>query len=598
MSVVLGLNAFHGDAAAVAVRDGRVVAAVAEERFTRVKHQAGFPERALAWALEEAAGGDWREVDALAVARLPRANLARKVWHALRHPRSLPRALGRVKNLRAVQGIAERVAWTFGAAAAAPRLVSVEHHVAHAASAFFVSPFEEAACLTVDGFGDFVSSLSAVGRGTTLEPFQRVCWPHSVGLFYTALTQHLGFPHYGDEYKVMGLAAHGEPRFAGLLEGVLQLRPGGRYALDLRYFRHVTEGIEMSWEAGAPVLGDVFTPALETLLGPRRNPQDPLEQRHKDLAASVQAVYERALFHLVRHVVARTGLRRLCLAGGCAQNSLANGRLYEECGIEALFVQPAAGDDGTALGAALWVAHAEQGRHRAEPMEHAALGPGFSVDEVERALAALLPGVPADGHAHESLQVARVTDERALVEETARAIAQGEVVGWYQGRGEWGPRALGQRSILADPRRADARELLNVRIKRREPFRPFAPSVLQEALGDWFVDARPDPFMTQVFSVRPDCRARIPAVVHADGTGRVQSVDRRVLPRYAALLDAFREQTGVPMLLNTSFNESEPIVNTPQEALDCFLRTRMDRLVLGNAVVVRSASVLPLAGTS
>lgn len=588
MSLVLGVNAFHGDAAAAAVRDGRIVGAVAEERFSRRKHQAGFPEAALRWVLAESAGGDWGAVSALAVARRPRAHLLRKLLHALRHPRSLGRAFGRLKNLRAVEGLRERVERVFGLAAGrGPAVIGVEHHLAHLASAFFVSPFDEAACLTVDGFGDFVSSLSGVGRGTTVEVFDRLCWPHSLGLYYTAITQHLGFPRYGDEYKVMGLAAYGQPTLLGPLEQVLHVAQDGRYALDLRCFRHVREGIEMSWSEGEPLLGDVFTPRLEMLLGPRRLPEEPLTQRHMDLAASAQALYERAFVRRVRALLARTGLKRLCLAGGCAQNSLANGKLYEQAGVEELFVQPAAGDDGTALGAALWVAHVNQGQPRTEVQTHAAFGPEATAEDLRQLLVGALPDVAPDGRWHGDLALERVPEERALAAATAEALEAGEVVGWFQGRAEWGPRALGQRSILADPRRADARELLNVRIKRRESFRPFAPSVLAEHVGDWFVGGRPDPFMTQVFPVRPERRAQIPAVVHADGTGRLQAVDRRVLPLYAALIEAFHARTGVPLVLNTSFNENEPIVNHPREALDCFLRTRMDRLVLGSWVLRR-----------
>jgi len=587
VTVVVGVNAFHGDAAAAAVHDGRIAGAVAEERFTRRKHQAGFPTQALSWVVEEASGGDWREVDALCVARKPRAYLVRKALHVVRHPRSAGRALARVRNLRAVEGLRGRAARELGLAEdQLPPLVGVEHHLAHVASSFFVSPFEEAACLTVDGFGDFVSSMACVGRGNDVRVLRRHTWPHSLGLFYTAVTQYLGFPHYGDEYKVMGLAAYGEPRFVRELEQVLDVADDGGFHLDLTYFRHVSEGVDMSWDQGEPVLGDILTPAWETLLGPRRGREDEVEQRHMDLAASAQALYERALIALVRHLLPRAGTRKLCLAGGCAQNSLANGKLYEHAGVEELFVQPAAGDDGTSLGAALWHAHVDRGQARGEVQHTAAFGPGATPAAIEEALHGRLPALRA-GAEHDGFTLDVAPDDARLAADTAEALVGGEVVGWFQGRAEWGPRALGQRSILADPRRTDARELLNVRIKRRERFRPFAPSVLAEHLTSWFPDARPDPFMTQVFLMDPAKRDLAPAVVHADGTGRTQCVDRRHLPLYAALIDAFHERTGVPLVLNTSFNESEPIVNSPAEALDCFLRTNMDRLVLGRHVVRR-----------
>ena len=351
----------------------------------------------------------------------------------------------------------------------------------------------------------------------------------------------------------------------------------------------------MTWEDGEPTLGDVFTPALETLLGPRRQPQDEIEQRHKDLAASLQAVYEERFVALVREVLRRTGLKRLCLAGGCAMNSLANGRLLEQVELDDIYIQSAAGDAGTALGAALWVQHAVLGMPREFVMDHAYWGPQFGEADIRRALAEAIPGSDGNDGRWNALRVVTIRDEDFLVEETAAAIAAGEVVGWYQGRSEWGPRALGNRSILADPRRADMREVLNVKIKRREPFRPFAPSILEERTGDWFTLSYPDPFMIKVYPIRPEKRPLIPAVTHADGTGRLQTVSKRINPRYWKLICAFERATGVPLVLNTSFNENEPIVNTPAEALDCFLRTRMDRLVMRDIVVSRAG--IPMHGT-
>jgi carbamoyltransferase len=467
----------------------------------------------------------------------------------------------------------------------------VEHHLAHVASAFFCSPFDDAMCLTVDGFGDFVSTMLAVGRGNSVEVLQRVHFPHSLGLFYTAITQFLGFLGFGDEYKVMGLAAYGEPTFADKLRQVVPARTDGTFVLDLRYFRHLSEGVDMTWEDGSPELGLVYTPALTELLGPARRPDEELTQRHKDFAASLQAVYEERFFALVRALQKRTGLPRLALAGGCAMNSLANGRLFDRTDVQDVYVQAAAGDAGTALGAALWVQHAELGLPRGFVMEHCSWGPRYGEAEVRAAIAARLPGSGGkDGRYSETsgeILVAAAPDEDRLCADTAAAIARGEVVGWYQGRSEWGPRALGNRSIVADPRRGDMKDVLNLKIKRRESFRPFAPSVLEERTGDWFTIDYPDPFMIKVYPIRPEKRPQVPAVTHVDGTGRLQTVSQRANPRYWKLIRAFEQETGVPMILNTSFNENEPIVNTPAEALDCFLRTRMDRLVLGEVVVWR-----------
>ncbi len=592
MSRVLGLSAYHADASAAAVVDGRFVAGVEEERFRRIKHWAGFPEQAARFCLEEMGTG-LSGVAALAVARQPRAYLGRKAWLALTHPRSLRRALGRARNLRQVASLEERIAEAFGGPA--PKLHPVEHHLAHVASAFFCSPFEEAMCLTVDGFGDFVSTMMAVGRGSSIDVLERVHFPHSLGLFYTAITQFLGFPGFGDEYKVMGLAAYGEPSFADKLGRVVPARPGdpfGTFELDLRYFRHLSEGVDMTWEDGAPELGTVYTPALEKLLGLARRPGEELTQRHKDMAASLQKVYEDRLFALVRALGKRTGMKKLALAGGCAMNSLANGRIFERTDVEDVFIQAAAGDAGTSLGAALWVHHAELGAPRnGFVMEHSYWGPAYGEPEIRRAVAAALPGSEGrDGLWGEiRIETIAMADEDRLAAETAAAIARGDVVGWYQGRSEWGPRALGNRSILADPRRGDMKDVLNLKIKRRESFRPFAPSVLEERTDEWFTIDYPDPFMIKVYPIRPEKRPLIPAVTHVDGTGRLQTVSKRANPRYWKLISAFERETGVPMVLNTSFNENEPIVNTPAEALDCFLRTRMDRLVMGDVVLSRSA---------
>jgi len=590
MSRLLGLSVYHADSSAAAVEGGRFVAGVEEERFRRVKHWAGFPERALRWCASEVAGEELASIEAVAVARDPRAYLGRKLVLALTNPRSLRRAAGRAQNLRQVAALGEKVAATLGVA---PRVIPVEHHLAHLASAFFCSPFEEAACLSVDGFGDFVSTMVAHGKGNRIEVLDRVCYPHSLGVFYTAMTQYLGFPGFGDEYKVMGLAAYGEPRFADEVRRLVPARGDGAFALDLGYFRHLAEGVEMTWEEGSPTLGPLFTPRLEKLLGPPRDPKSELTQREMDLAASMQAVYEERFFALVRKTLTATCSKRLALAGGCALNSLANGKLFEQTGVEELFIQAAAGDAGTSLGAALWAHHAVLGRSRdGFVMEHSAWGPEFDEAAIRRAIAAAIPGSEGrDGRytvEGGEVDIRTAPDEESLVRETARAIAAGEVVGWFQGRSEWGPRALGNRSILADPRRADMKEILNLKIKRRESFRPFAPSVLEERTADWFTESYPDPFMLKVYPIRPEKRAEVPAVTHVDGTGRLQTVSERSNPRYHRLIRAFEAETGVPMVLNTSFNENEPIVNRPEEALDCFLRTRMDRLVMSVTCLSRA----------
>jgi carbamoyltransferase len=579
---VLGLNAYHGDVSAVLVRDGQLVAAVEEERFRRIKHVAGFPHQALRVCLEMG-GIAPADVDLFAVSRDPRAHLWRKALFLLRErPRGTVGS--RARNLARVRSLPARIAESLGLDAAATRARTrfIEHHPSHLASAAFVSPFENAAVCAIDGFGDFVSTSWGRLDGSRLVVDGRVFFPHSLGLLYLAVTQFLGFPNYGDEFKVMGLAPYGEPRFKRELGTLVRLGEAGQFELDLSYFRHVSDGVQMTWEDGEPAIGPVYSPRLESLLGPARRRDEPLEARHEAIAASLQAVFEKAAMHVLRHVRVNTGRTKLCLAGGCAMNSVANGKIRDQTGFRDVFIQPAAGDNGTALGAAFHAWHASGNRRRDFVMRHGYWGPEFD----DRTIAAALD---AQQIAFEERSCLRREwrDPAALDEWTAVQIAGGRVVGWFQGRMEWGARALGNRSIVADPRRADMREIINTRIKFRERFRPFAPSVLEEALGDFFVGAVPDPFMLQVYPVRPDKRTMVPAITHVDGSGRLQTVNRKSNPRYYDLIRAFQRLTGVGMLLNTSFNENEPIVHTPEQALDCFLRTSMDVLVIGRYSVER-----------
>ena len=586
--IIVGLNAFHGDSAAAALRDGILVSAVEEERFTRVKHWTGFPSQSLQVCLRDSGYKDAdRDSVVFSVSRKPDRYLARKALLALSHPRSLGRSLSRIRNFSAVRSLGERIQDVYGGRGTPPQVYKVEHHLAHIVSSFFCCPWDEAMCITVDGFGDFVSTMLAVGRGNSIEVLKRVHYPHSLGLFYTALTQYLGFPKYGDEYKVMGLAAYGDLSFVPQIRKLVPLLGDGTFCLDLSYFSHLSEGVDMTWEGGEPLLGKVFSRKLEKLLGPSRRTGEELSQKHMDVAASVQAVYEERFFSLIRATQKRTRLRKLALAGGCAMNSLANGKIFNQADIEEIYIQPAAGDAGTALGSALYVQHCVYGNDRNFVMEHACWGPGFDESRIRQAVAEAIPGSNGGSGRFGDFDVQEGLDEVVLVRDTAHAIAEGQVVGWYQGRSEWGPRALGNRSILADPRRSDMKEILNLKIKRRESFRPFAPSILEEKVADWFSISYPDPFMAKVYPFRSEKREVLPAVTHVDGTGRLQTVSKEIHPLYWGLIKEFERLTGVPVILNTSFNENEPIVNTPEEALDCFLRTKMDRIVLGRTVVKR-----------
>jgi carbamoyltransferase len=580
--IILGINAYHADSAAAVVRDGKLIAAAEEERFRRVKHWAGFPSQALAYCLEEAKL-KLADVDHIALNQDNRANFARKVIYFVVKRPSIGLVLKRLANRRKRESLPAFLRKEFPHQKFRGDVHHVEHHLAHLSSTFHVSPFEAAAVASVDGFGDFASAAWGVAHDSEIRIHKRVFFPHSLGVFYQALTQYLGFPHYGDEYKVMGLAPYGKPSFLDAMQKLVRVLPDGGFELNLKFFRHHREDVPYQWANGSPEFGDLFSPALEDLLGPRRSPTEPLDDRHRDVARSAQAMYEAAFFHLLRILQERSGLTDLALAGGCAMNSVANGKVRRMTPFRRVYVQSAAGDAGGAVGAAFAVWH-ELGGKRNFKMDHAYWGPAFGASEIAQVIAQHRSQISASGCA-----VEEIFEEGTLCLRTAAAIAAGQVVGWFQGRMEWGPRALGNRSILCDPRRADMKALLNAKIKRRESFRPFAPSVLEEAVSEWFEENDAVPFMMQVFQIREEKRKLIPAVTHVDGSGRLQTVSSRANPLYHRLIVEFQRLTGIPMVLNTSFNENEPVVCRPQEALDCFLRTSMDTLVLGNIIISRAA---------
>jgi len=578
--IILGLNAFHADSSAAIVVDGKLVAAAEEERFRRIKHWAGFPTEAIAYCLGES-GLLLADVDHIAVNQDNRANLARKIGFLITNPPKMGLVLERIRNRRKRERVPVLLAKAFPGQKFRGTFHNIEHHFAHLSSAFHVSPFEEAVVASIDGFGDFSSVAWGLGSGSDLSVEKRVHFPHSLGIFYQALTQYLGFPHYGDEYKVMGLAPYGRPVHMDAMRKIVRLLPHGSFELDLAYFVHHRTNVAYQWTNGSPEVGHLFAPALEELLGPRRMSADPIADRHRDIARTVQAMYEEAFFHLIHSAQERYGLTNLALAGGCAMNSVANGKVRRMTPFRKVYVQAAAGDAGGAIGAAFSVWH-KLGGGRSFVMDHAYWGPAFGSDDIAKLLSEHQTQIT-----QANCVIEEFTDEVALCRRTASAVADGKVVGWFQGRMEWGPRALGNRSILCDPRRADMKAILNAKIKRRESFRPFAPSILEEAVCDWFEEDDAVPFMMQVFQIREEKRALVPAVTHVDGSGRLQTVSQHTNPRYHHLIKIFKELSGIPMLLNTSFNENEPVVCAPQQALDCFLRTQMDVLVMGNVMVSR-----------
>ncbi len=578
--IVLGINAYHGDSSAAIVRDGQVIAAVEEERFRRIKHWAGLPTEAIKFCLAEA-GLTFGDLEHVAINLNPRVTHLKRLMFILKQRPSPRLIFERLRKLKKTQGLHEALAAAFPGERMQAQVHPIEHHLAHIASSYLCSPFQDAVNLSVDGFGDFASAAWGMGTGGRMSIDGRVYFPHSLGMFYSALTQYLGFPHFGDEYKVMGLAPYGQPTYLPQMRKIVQVQGDGSFQLGLEYFRHHRENVPYSWDNGSPEVGTLFAPALEDLLGPARKEGEPLEQKHKDIARSIQAMYEEAFFALVNKLHSRYGGENLTLSGGCAMNSVANGKVQRQTPFKHVYIQSAAGDAGGAIGAALAAAQ-QLGETRREHMSHAYYGPEYSDAEYQKLLQTDSARIKAAG-----CEVIHYKDADQLCQDTAEAISDGKVIGWFQGRLEWGPRALGNRSILGDPRRANMKEILNEKIKRRESFRPFAPSILREEVSNWFEQEADVPFMMQVFQVREEKRALIPATTHADGSGRLQTVHAETNPRYHALISAFRDVTGVPIILNTSFNENEPVVCRPQEALDCFLRTKMDVLVLGDWMVRR-----------
>ncbi len=589
---ILGISAFYHDSAAALVVDGRIVAAAQEERFTRRKHDAGFPSNAVNYCLAEGRV-KLSELDHIAfydkpflkferlletyVALAPRGFSSFRVALPVWIKEKLFQKDHLSKELAAIEPGGD---W-------ASKLLFAEHHLSHAASAFYPSPFEEAVVLTLDGVGEWCTTSAGLGSGSDLAIHRELHFPHSLGLLYSAFTYYTGFKVNSGEYKVMGLAPYGEPKYAGLiLDKLMDLKQDGTFRLDLDYFDYCT-GLTMTNDRFAGLLGK-----------PVRTPDQQLTQFHMDIAASVQAVTEEVMLRLTRSLAAETGARNLCLAGGVALNCVANGRVLRDGRFEKLWIQPAAGDAGGALGAALGAYHLHAGRPRlamesGDGMSGAYLGPGFSQDEIERRL-------EAAGARFETVS------EPVMIERTARDLAAGRAVGWFQGRMEFGPRALGARSILGDARSPTMQKTLNLRVKYRESFRPFAPSVLREEVGNWFDLDADSPYMLLVANVDGKrrrtmtaeehalfgidklniVRSDIPAVTHVDYSARIQTVHRQTNPAYHALISAFQGLTGCPVIVNTSFNvRGEPIVCTPEDAFRCFMGTDIERLVVGNCLL-------------
>jgi carbamoyltransferase len=577
---IIGLNAYHGDASAALVVDGQLVAAVEEERFNRIKHWAGFPGESIRWCLQQA-GLNATDVDHVAISFDPRANLWRRLGFVATHWPSMSAILDRLRRQGKTLALEDQFAAAVGMSRdrIKAQFHRIEHHQTHVAAGFLISPFEEAAVLSVDGMGDFTSTLTAHARGNDWAEFDRVYFPHSIGFLYTAITMYLGFPFYGDEYKVMGLAPYGEPEFADFFRRMIRPK-GDTFELNLDYFTHHKKGVRMAWNDGAPIIEPFYSQKLIDELGPVRDRKEPMTSRHDNIAKSLQVVTEEIIMHLLNRLHAKTRSENVCMTGGVAMNSVANGKISSQTPFKNVYIPAGAADNGTSFGAAFYVWNHLLKKPRSFVQDHAYWGCSSTNDEA--IAAAKAAGVPYE-----------LLDEATLVDRTTDLMINGNVVGWFQGAMEFGARALGNRTLLADPRRTDMRDIINLRIKFREKFRPFAPSILEEDVGEWFEIDEPTPYMEKVFPIRKEKHAIIPAVTHVDGSGRLQTVSKRSNPLYHRLISRFHEKTGVPIVLNTSLNENEPIVRTPAEAISCFLRTDMDVIVIGGVLIDRHRTDFP-----
>jgi len=573
--LILGLNMFHADASAAIIVDGDVKFAIAEERLNRHKHFGGFPALAVKACLD-AVGARISDVEHVAVGQDSHANLAKKVQYALANPAKSLNFIRLRERKHAMRDVRLLLAKALDVSSSQLQFQEhyLEHHIAHIASAYYCSPWDKAAGFSYDGSGDFVSTMMARCQGSEIEVLDRVFLPHSLGSVYTMICEFIGYTKYGDEGKVMGLAPYGRDTYCKQISKIVVPRDG-KFQLDLNYFQLLGSNPGMQvLPDGTVRLARHFSNRMEKQFGKPREPYTEIAQRDMDLAYALQHQFEEIFFHLLNTLHERMPVDELAMAGGCALNSVANGKLFEKAPFRQTYIQPAAGDEGLAIGAALHTYHSVLKQPRRTQLQNASLGPEFSDSRIESALRSA--GL-------ESQKVDRTT----LIDSVAEQVAAGKVVGWFQGRMEWGPRALGNRSIVAHPGLPHMKDVLNARIKHREWFRPFAPSIMAHHQPEYFEHDHPSPFMLHVYKIRPEKRKALCAVNHVDDTGRLQSVTREENPLYYDLISAFHRKTGIPVILNTSFNENEPIVCTPEEAIDCFQRTRMDALAIGSFVVTK-----------
>lgn len=578
MTYILGLNFDHADTSAAIFENSNLLAAAEEERFTRIKHDISFPINAIKFCLSQAKI-NISQVNYITLNSKPTNLILRKFIYILLNPKSYPLFFKNILNISNKLSVKQFLSQLDAKNNFIGKVKYYDHHLSHLASSFYYSPFKYSVNLSMDGFGDFTSCSWGVIRNNELKIDDRIFFPHSLGIFYQAITQYLGFKNYGDEYKVMGLSSYGKPTYIKLISELVNYNKKFNFELNLKYFSHYNKKILIINKNQPPFFLDLYSSELEKLLGPKRKKKDEITQRHKDIAKSTQIVFENIFFNLLNDLYDKYKIKNLNLSGGCVMNSVANGKIIYNTNFKKIYISSNPGDAGGSIGSALCLLkelNKKQTKKKInDPMPY--LGDCFSNDEIELII---------NQYKLKNKFEVKKLENNQLFFYVANLISKSYIVGWFQGNMEWGPRALGNRSILADPRNHKIRELLNLKIKRRENFRPFAPSIIYEHMDEWFEIKTPVPYMSEVYKIRDNKRTLIPAVTHIDGTGRLQTVTKKN-GRFYSLLKAFHKKTKVPIVLNTSFNENEPIVRTPNEAIECYLRTKMDVLVMQDWIIKR-----------
>ena len=576
---ILGLNVFHGDCSACLFKDDKLIAAVEEERITRIKHAAGFPINSIKFCLDFEKI-DIKDIEYVAINRNPNLRFFTKAIYALKNIIHTKKIFDRIKNFKKINSLEDEFQKHFFTKLK-NKVFLVDHHLAHAASSVLMSKFNDCNYITIDGFGDFLSTTIGKFDNHKFNTLQDVKFPHSLGLFYTAITQFLGFKNYGDEYKVMGLSSYGKPTYVEEINKIIKFDTKNLFQLNLDYFKHHNKGIEMSWLDGEPKLGDVYSDKLIDILGKPREKGDKIESKHMDIASSTQIVFEEIAIKILNRLYDLNNSDNLCLSGGCAMNSVFNGKILQNTKYKNIYINHSPGDSGGSIGAGM-IAINKIYKKIIKINDTAYLGPYYSMDKIK-----LILDSYNDKFKKLNIKITKFNNNDELINSIANNLSLKKVIGLFQGRMEFGSRALGNRSIICDPRNPDIKSLLNLKIKNREEFRPFAPSVLLESVNEWFESNDEVPFMSKVHKIKKEKAELVPGVVHVDGTCRLQSVSESDNPLYHSIIKKFKEITNIPLILNTSFNENEPIVCKPEDAIDCFLRTKMDNLFIEKYLISR-----------